>query len=76
MALYKVTVYSTENVVLTIATSVIRRIMNWDFFRAHRFCQEAGDTGSRVLCIAGEEKALQYVEQLEEQSIFAECVPI
>jgi len=67
---------STEDVILTVATTAICKIMNWDFFRAHKFCQEAGENGSSVLCIAEKEKAMQYVQQLEECSLFAECVPI
>lgn len=76
MDLCKVTVQSSEHVAFTIATIAIERIMQWDFFRAHRFCQEAGENGSSVLCIAPKAKALQYVQELEEHCLSATCVPI
>lgn len=76
MSLCKVIIYSTEDVIVTAATAAIEQTMNWDFVRAHRFCQEAGKNGSSVLCVAPKKKAMQYVQQLEEQSLFAECLPI
>jgi len=75
MAIHKVTIRSTSDVPLTIATTAVKKAMNWDFFRANEFCQEAGKSGSSILCITTERKAKQIVEELSH-TLPAECFPL
>ena len=76
MALCKVTIHSSISIPFTAATTAVRKTMEWDFFRAHKFCQEVHETGSSVLCIADEDKAEKYAEELESHSLQTTCVPI
>ena len=70
---YEVIIHSSEGMIFTLATVAVQKSMNWDFFRAHQFCQKAGEDGSAVLCVAQEKKAHQYVKELKELSLLATC---
>ncbi len=74
--MYKVILHSCEAVGFTTATIALKEVMNWDFFRAHDFCEEADKNGTSLLCIASSKKARDYVLELEENGVVAEQIPI
>lgn len=76
MELYKVVFYSSELVDFCAATTIIEKVMDWDWVNAYWACKEADLKGSCLLCFTIGKKAQDYVTKLEEEGLFAEQISI
>jgi len=76
MGLHEVIFYSSPDTPFTMASAALGKVMSWDLARAYRFCKEAHENGTCLLCICSKEQARKYVLDMEEHSLIGEQVPI